>query len=580
MKANLTKFCAVILLAAQAIVLGQKTEVSVQKGKVIAETATQSVAIGAGRKAILTANEKTTVTVDNPLVSDALQLYKLIEAEKEHSDLKIDSVFILVGKADKEEIIGALYFEVPNFGSEATNVLTISQMSIIEDFKVYDLNGNLCRLDVKLLNESSASYSIHLSEQVQPGEHFKLIGVADLDDIPLIPGGTPAYEKDGLLWHFRTVNGSSNCLNYFRFILPESAILVDSNREVLATDTVDGRLAVTIRNYTGKYADGWCMISLLWPDEDGTTLADIPDKYHGLRNSQDEQSAETFKQGMNKIRAGIKFEDQSTPLAALLTCLGSGVHQDKDLYVKSKYTIQSPLPQKLRGYVEQAGYWANILDFLSTPRWPNNPGNGYVHPIYLSRKGSMICEYMQPIVYREGKWYVHNTKSHFGGDKKYEKPTAQEIATAEAKGYLADWEVAGPYLQRGKKYDELFDIPFGPELPDVDVPWHPVSIKAYEQHLSYVDLDEALMNFDQAVAYLRTEIISDREKTAQLEIYTDDGVKAWLNGKLVHSNNISRGIQEEPDTVTVTLKKGTNHLMLKVTDDILWWGAIVRLRPD
>ena len=114
MKANLTKFCAVILLAAQTIVLGQKTEVSVQKGKVIAETATQSVAIGAGRKAILTANEKTTVTVDNPLVSDALQLYKLIEAEKEHSDLKIDSVFILVGKADKEEIIGALYFEVPN----------------------------------------------------------------------------------------------------------------------------------------------------------------------------------------------------------------------------------------------------------------------------------------------------------------------------------------------------------------------------------------------------------------------------------------------------------------------------------
>lgn len=85
------------------------------------------------------------------------------------------------------------------------------------------------------------------------------------------------------------------------------------------------------------------------------------------------------------------------------------------------------------------------------------------------------------------------------------------------------------------------------------------------------------MNFDQAVAYLRTEIISDREKTAQLEIYTDDGVKAWLNGKLVHSNNISRGIQEEPDTVDVTLKKGMNHLMLKVTDDVLAWGAIVRL---
>ncbi len=35
-------------------------------------------------------------------------------------------------------------------------------------------------------------------KQVQPGEHFKLIGVADLENIPLIPGGIPAYEKDGL----------------------------------------------------------------------------------------------------------------------------------------------------------------------------------------------------------------------------------------------------------------------------------------------------------------------------------------------------------------------------------------------
>jgi len=578
MKANLTKFCAVILLAAQTIVLAQKTEVSVQKGKVIAETATQSVAIGAGRKAILATNEKTTVTVDNPMVDDALKLYKLIEAEKEHSDLKIDTVFILVGKADKEEINGALYFEVPNFGSKATNVLTIPQMAIFEDFKVYDLNGNLCRLDVKLLDESSASYSIHFSEQIQPGKHFKFIGVADLEDIPLIPGGIPAYEKDGPLWYFRTVYGVPNCLNYFRFILPESAILVDSNREVLATDTVDGRLAVTIRNYTGKYADGWCNITFLWPDEDGTNLTDIPDEYHGLRNRRDEQNAETFQKGVDKIRAGIKFDDQSTPLAALLTCLGSAVHKDKDLYVKSKYTKQSP--QKLRGNMEQAGYWANVLDFLSTPEWPRNPGNGYVHPIYLSRKGSMICELMQPIVYKDGKWYVHDTKSHLGAVKKFEKPTAQEIAAAETKGYLANWEVAGPYLQIGKKAVDLFDIPFGPELSDTDVPWQPVSIEPYEQHPAYLDLDEALFGYDQTVAYLRTEIISDKERPARLEIYSDDGVKAWLNGKLVHSINISRGIQDEPDTVDITLKEGNNHLMLKVTDDIWGWGAIVRLRPD
>ena len=578
MKTNLTKFCAVILLAAQTLTFGQKTEVSVQKGKVIAETGTTSVAVEAGRKAVLAPDKNPTVSVDNPLVDDALKLYKMIEAEKEQGDLKIDSAFIMVGKADKEEIVGAFFFEFPNHESKATNVFTLGPASRIEGLQVYDLNGNLCQLDVKLVSETAAIYSIHVSEQVQPGEHFKLIGVVDLENMPTFPGGAPAYGKEGSLRYFRTVNGVSNCLNYFRFILPESAILIDSNREIIATDTIDGRVAVTMRNYTGEYADGLCMISFLWPDEDGTTLADIPGEYRGLRSKQDERNIEKFHQEMDKIRAGIKFEDQSTPLAALLTCLGSAVHKDNDLYAKSKYTKQSP--QKLRGYVEQAAYWANILDFLSTPGWPDNPGNGYVHPIYLSRKGSMICEFMQPIVFLEGKWYVHDTKSQFGSVKKFEKPTPQEIATAGAKGYLADWEVAGPYLQKDKKSTELFDIPFGPELPDADVPWQPISIKPFEQHPAYLDLDEALFGYDQTVAYLRTEIISDKERPARLEIYTDDGVKAWLNGKLVHSNNINRGIPKEPDTVSVTLKKGTNHLMLKVTDDVLWWGAIVRLRPD
>lgn len=576
MKANLTKFCAVILLAAQAIVLAQKTEVSVQKGKVIAETATQSVAIGAGRKAILAANEKPLVTVDNPMVDDVLKLYKLVEAEREQGDLRIDLVLIMVGKADKDEGVGALYFEFPNFKPEATNVMTIGPMPIIENIRFYDLDGNLCLVEEKRVSDTAAHYSIHLAQQVQPGERFKLIGVASIEDIPVFPGGAPTLWREGPLVYFRAANNSPNALNYYRFILPESAILVDTNREIVATDTVDGRLAVTMRNYTGPYGDGLCMVALLYPDEDGTTLADIPGKYRGLRSKRDKENSETYRREMHKIQAGTKYTDQSTPLAALLTIFGSIIHGDTDLYDTVNYTYRAP--DSIQKRVENAKYFVELLDFLSTPQWPQNPGDGYVHPIYLCRKGSLIDEFIQPIVYKDGKWYVHNTKQK--SSRESTDVTPNEITEAKSKGYLCDWEVAGPYLQKDKKYTELFDIPFGPELPDVDVAWKPVLLEPHEQHPVYINLDRCLLHFDQSVAYLRTEIASDRQKPARLEVYSDDGVKAWLNGKLIHENNVNRGIQEGSDTVNVTLKQGVNDLMLKVTEDI--WGsrAIVRLRPD
>jgi penicillin V acylase-like amidase (Ntn superfamily) len=145
--------------------------------------------------------------------------------------------------------------------------------------------------------------------------------------------------------------------------------------------------------------------------------------------------------------------------------------------------------------------------------------------------------------------------------------------------YLSDWEVAGPYSQKDKDYMELFDIPFGPEQSGSNVKWQPISTKSMGKHPAYLGLNEALKGGEQAVAYLRTQDKSPERMQALLEIYSDDGVKAWLNGQLIHSNNVTRGIASQPDTVKVTLKQGTNHLMLKVTQNNGSWGAVVRLRP-
>lgn len=576
MKVNVPRFCAVVLLAVQAVAFAQKTEVVVEKGTVVAETDGATVEVEAGRKAVLTASGQPAVSVDNPLVSDAMELYKLAEAEKARSDLQIDSVFMLVGSAEEDDVRGALYFEFPHSGSEPADSLTLPSVSIIPGLEVYDLNGNRLTLDTRLVSDTTAAYTIRLKESVPVGGHFRLIGVANLKDVPLIPGGAPAYYKEGPVWYFRTINQAQNCLNYFRLILPPSAILLDANHQVMATDIVDGRVAVTVRNYTGEYYDGTCIIALLWPGEDGTSLADIPPKYLGLRDARDREIAETCRRESIRIRAGQRFYDQSTPVSAQLSVYAAAMHQALEDYRSLMYHTSTQ--EEAKSYLRQTAYYANVLTVLEAPQWPQDPGGGYVHPVFTSRNGSLIHEFTSLFVYRDGDWYAYGSRWPAHEMPAEERPG--RVESARAQGYLTDWEVAGPYVQQDRTAAELFDVPFGPELTGKDVRWQPIPTETHESHPAYVNLDKALYQLDQSVGYLRTTIESEEARPARLEIYSDDGVKAWLNGQLIHENNVSRGIVEPPDAVNVTLKRGANELMLKVTDDILGWGAVVRVQPQ
>jgi len=146
------------------------------------------------------------------------------------------------------------------------------------------------------------------------------------------------------------------------------------------------------------------------------------------------------------------------------------------------------------------------------------------------------------------------------------------------RSYLLDWDVAGPYTEEGKSCTELFDRSFGPEAENADVLWRKMSVSVTGEQVGYLDLLKELNGGEQRVAYLRTQFEVPEAKTATLEIFSDDGVKAWLNGKIVHANNTMRPIMPEPDRVSVTLVKGVNRLMLKVTQNNLAWGAIVRAR--
>jgi Protein of unknown function (DUF1553)/Protein of unknown function (DUF1549)/Planctomycete cytochrome C len=77
----------------------------------------------------------------------------------------------------------------------------------------------------------------------------------------------------------------------------------------------------------------------------------------------------------------------------------------------------------------------------------------------------------------------------------------------------------------------------------------------------------SIVKKENAYAYAKTTIAASQANEAILRLGSDDGVKVWLNGKLVHSNKALRGAEQETDEVKLSLVAGTNDLLIKIANN-------------
>jgi hypothetical protein len=164
-------------------------------------------------------------------------------------------------------------------------------------------------------------------------------------------------------------------------------------------------------------------------------------------------------------------------------------------------------------------------------------------------------------------------------DEAVKRNVAAIIQAAErSRDFITDWLVSGPYMQEGKEKDALFDIEFAPEKGEdakwVKMPANPDKSRFWEMNFDAV----SDLHGNNRVAYLRTKINVPTAQELQLEVGSDDAIKVWVNGKLVHSNNASRGNEPGQDKLKVKLEEGSNTMMLKVINGGGGWGANARLR--
>ena len=82
------------------------------------------------------------------------------------------------------------------------------------------------------------------------------------------------------------------------------------------------------------------------------------------------------------------------------------------------------------------------------------------------------------------------------------------------------------------------------------------------------------------VAYGSVSLDSPRDQKTTMLVGSDDAVKVWLNGDLVHNNPIDRGANNFQDQFPVTLKDGKNVLLVAVYERGGGWSGFFGFTPD
>jgi len=111
---------------------------------------------------------------------------------------------------------------------------------------------------------------------------------------------------------------------------------------------------------------------------------------------------------------------------------------------------------------------------------------------------------------------------------------------------------------------------------------HQIGNKEYQWQLirsksDIVDLVDIYGKEEFVVAYAWAEMDMPDATKALLGIGSDDGVKVWLNGELVHENWVGRPVGKDDDLVSANLKAGKNQLLLKVQNLQGAWGFSCRV---
>ncbi|MEX0775211.1 MAG: alpha-glucosidase/alpha-galactosidase [Phycisphaeraceae bacterium] len=160
---------------------------------------------------------------------------------------------------------------------------------------------------------------------------------------------------------------------------------------------------------------------------------------------------------------------------------------------------------------------------------------------------------------------------------------AQKAAAGEVVG---QWHVIGPFPGRKPRHislneptpideviarsgDGRISLTDTYQLNGEALKWQKVEVSAKR---GFINLGSVLGSHEYAMAYGYAEVEAIHPRETILHCGSDDGIKVWLNGQLIHTHDIQRGYVAKEDKVAVQLQEGINRILVKVDNYIAGWG--------
>jgi hypothetical protein len=151
---------------------------------------------------------------------------------------------------------------------------------------------------------------------------------------------------------------------------------------------------------------------------------------------------------------------------------------------------------------------------------------------------------------------------------------------------ILKWHIIGPFTAHDKDagFSEVFtpEKEFNPDKAfvnkdDTEINWQEITIK----NDGIIDFDRWFGQADNKAAYAHVYVWSPKEKTFELKLGSDDGVKVWVNNQEIFKNEVQRALVIDQDKMQVLLHNGWNDLLIKVVNISGEWELILHfIDPD